>query len=135
MHQQKNTQAVESQVANGAPAEIPFKVIEDLDALLPELAEESIISRTVWKSSAMKATLFGFDAGQALSDHSAGQDAIAHVLSGAARITLGPPRDQPDAEPTVVEGKPGTWIYMPAHLPHSVQAETPTKMLLLLLKG
>jgi quercetin dioxygenase-like cupin family protein len=103
----------------------PFKVIENLDTLIHEIPDESIVSRTVWKSASVKASLFGFAAGQSLSDHTANQPAILQILEGEARITLG------DAS---VEAKPGAWIYMPAKLVHSVTAHTPLKMLLLLLK-
>jgi quercetin dioxygenase-like cupin family protein len=105
-------------------ADLPVKVIENVNDLLEEIPEESIVSRTVWKADGLKTVLFGFDAGQALSDHSAGQPAVIHMLEGEAHITL---------QDEVVEAKPGTWIYMPARLPHSVTAHTPVKMLLLLL--
>lgn len=125
-----------------APYKIPYKVVDNLDELLHEIPEDSIVSRTVWKSEQVKATLFGFAAGQALSDHTAANDAIIQVLSGTARITLGSPADDnpgddsSDALPfSTVEAQPGTWIYMPAHLIHSVVAHTPMKMLLLMLKG
>jgi quercetin dioxygenase-like cupin family protein len=49
-----------------------------------------------------------------------------HFVQGEARVTLGQ---------EVVEAKPGTWVHMPAHLPHSIQAHTPVIMLLLLLRG
>jgi quercetin dioxygenase-like cupin family protein len=108
-----------------ATSDVQAKIIENLEELLRDIPAESIVSRTVLKENGMKAVLFGFAAGQSLSDHSAGQPAIVHVLEGEARITL---------EDTVVEGKAGTWIYMPARLTHSVTAHTQVKLLLLLLK-
>lgn len=103
----------------------PFKIITQIDQVLAEIPEDSIVSRTVWKSEQVKAVLFGFDTGQALSDHSASQAAIIHVLEGEAHITL---------ESEVVEAQPGTWLYLPARMTHSVTAHTPTKLLLLLFK-
>ena len=108
-----------------AAVELPYKIIENIETLLDEIPEDSIVSRTVWKSDSVKAVLFGFDTGQSLSEHSAGQAAIVHMLAGEAQITLA---DE------VIEAKPGTWIYMPPRMSHSVTAYTPTKMLLLLLQ-
>lgn len=108
------------------PVEVSHKIIENINTLLEEIPEESIVSRTVWKADGVKAVLFGFDAGQSLSEHSAGQAAIAHMLEGEAQITLA---DE------IVDARPGTWIYMPPRMPHSVNAKTPTKLLLLLLQS
>jgi quercetin dioxygenase-like cupin family protein len=73
----------------------------------------------------MKGTLFGFAAGQELSEHTASRAAVLHFLSGDALLTLG--SDTFDA-------RPGTWAHMPAHLPHSIVAREPTVMLLLLMR-
>ena len=69
--------------------------------------------------------LFGFAAGQELSEHTASTPAIMHFLRGEAHVTLG-------HEDT--SAKAGTWIHMTAQLPHSIRANTPMVMLLLLLK-
>ncbi len=73
----------------------------------------------------MKVVLFGFAPGQALSEHTASQPATLTFLQGQAALTLG--------EETM-DAQPGTWVYMPAHLPHSVLAKSPVVMLLLLLR-
>jgi quercetin dioxygenase-like cupin family protein len=88
--------------------------------------ENGILSRTVFQDEHVKAVVFGFDSGQSLSEHTSSRPAILHLLSGRARITLG--AEQVDAQA-------GTWIHMPPKLPHAVQAEEPTVMLLLLLRG
>jgi quercetin dioxygenase-like cupin family protein len=90
------------------------------------IPDDSTISRTIYQDEQIKAVLFGFAAGQELSEHTAATPAIMHFVQGEARVTLGQ---------EVVEAKPGTWVHMPAHLPHSIQAHTPVIMLLLLLRG
>lgn len=106
-------------------ADLPH-LIPDLAALLPEAPAESIVSRSVFSGEHAQATLFAFASGQELSEHTASRPAILHVLKGQARLTLGRETSQ---------AGPGTWAYMPAHLPHSVRAETELTLLLLLLKG
>lgn len=90
------------------------------------IPDDSTISRTIYQDDQIKAVLFGFAAGQELSEHTAATPAIVHFVQGEARMTLGQ---------EVVEAKPGTWVHMPARLPHSLQAHTPVIMLLLLLRG
>ncbi|NJO82144.1 MAG: cupin [Blastochloris sp.] len=90
------------------------------------IPEDGTISRTLYQDDGLKVVLFGFAAGQELSEHTAAVPALLHFIEGAARVTLG-------AE--VVAAQPNTWVHMPARLPHSIRAETPVKMLLVLLKG
>ena len=98
--------------------------IENLPDMIGTLPEGSILSRTVYRDNQIKVVLFGFAAGQALSQHSAAQPAVIHILSGEATIKLG---DE------VKEAKEGAWLRMEACQPHSVFAKTPVKMLLMLL--
>lgn len=98
----------------------------ELNAQLPEIAADSIISRTLYGDGQVKAVLFGFAAGQELSEHTASTPAIIHILQGEATLTLGEERR---------EAGPGTWVHMPARLPHALLAKTPVVMLLLLLRG
>ncbi|HUY31941.1 MAG TPA: cupin domain-containing protein [Pirellulales bacterium] len=86
---------------------------------------DGTLSRTLFDDERVKVVVFGFSAGQELSEHTSSKPAILHVLSGNARLTLGA-----DA----VAAGPGAWTWMPAGLPHSVKAETPVVMLLTLLK-
>jgi len=86
---------------------------------------DGIISRTVYQNDQLKAVMFGFGAGQELSEHTATKAAVMHFLSGEADVTRG---DRPLAATA------GTWVHMPAGLTHSISAKTPTVMLLLLLK-
>lgn len=90
-----------------------------------EIPANGILTRTLFADEQVKAVLFGFDAGQELSEHTASTPAILHFLQGEARLTLGT---------EVLEARAGTWAHMPANLPHSVSARTPVVLLLLLLK-
>ena len=84
-----------------------------------------IVSRTLLNDERLKAVVFGFGAGQELSEHTATMPAIMHFLEGDAAVTLGDDR---------ADAGGGTWIHMPAGLRHAILARTPTVMLLLLLK-
>lgn len=88
-------------------------------------SRDGTISRTLYQDERLKVVLFGFAAGQELSEHTASMPAIMHFVQGEARVTLG--NDTIDAQPN-------TWVHMPAHLPHSIHARTPVIMLLLLLR-
>ena len=101
-------------------------LVRDLSSLLATTPADSIVSRTVFGGDHVQATLFAFAPGQELSEHTASRPAILHVLKGQAQLTLGKETSQ---------AGPGTWAYMPAHLPHSVRAESEVTLLLLLLKG
>ena len=105
--------------------------MNSLCTILANLGDEIVppadgtLSRTVHQDDHLKAVLFGFATGQELSEHTASTPAIMHFLSGEAEVTLG-------SESVRASG--GTWIHMPPQLPHSVRAQTPVVMLLLLLK-
>jgi len=99
-------------------------LVPDLAALLSTAPTDSIVSRSVFDSDDVKVTLFAFAQGQELTEHTASRPAILHVLQGEASLALGGKTSR---------AQPGTWAYMPAHLPHSVRAETPLLLLLLLL--
>lgn len=86
--------------------------------------DDGTLSMTVHQGDGVKVVLFAFAAGQELSEHTASMPAIMHQLSGEARWRLG-------EEET--EAQPGTWVHMPAHLPHTVTAKTPCVMLLTLI--
>ncbi len=86
---------------------------------------DGTLSRTLHQDEHLKVVLFGFSAGQELSEHTASSPAIMHFLRGEADVSLGTDRHPATA---------GTWIHMPPQLPHSIRAKTPVVMLLLLLK-
>jgi quercetin dioxygenase-like cupin family protein len=87
--------------------------------------EGSVVSRQITKAEAGNVTLFAFDAGQELSEHTAPFDALAHIVEGEVEIR--------------VSGKPyllsaGDAIIMPANEPHAVKAKTKFKMLLTMIR-
>jgi quercetin dioxygenase-like cupin family protein len=93
--------------------------------MVSDVPQDSILSRTVYDGEDVRAVLFRFAEGQELSEHTASMPAILHFLSGTASLTLG-------GEPA--EAQPGSWVRMPAGMPHSVHATSPLTMLLLLVK-
>ncbi len=99
-----------------------YTVINDLPALI-SIQPDSIVSRTFCNGDRLKAIMFGFDAGQELSEHTSNQTAIIQIVQGEATITLGDDRHELSA---------GSWLHMPPHLKHSVYADTPLLMLLLM---
>lgn len=102
-----------------------YTFLADLQTEMPDIPADSIISRTLFNDDQIKLVLFGFAAGQELSEHTASQAATLFFIQGEARLTLGG---------DTMEARPGTWVHMPPGLPHSVQAKTPTLMALTLLK-
>ena len=86
----------------------------------------AVVSRTIINRNTGTVTLFAFDEGQRLSEHTAPYDALAHVLEGNAEITIDGKAFHPGA---------GEAILMPANHPHSVQAISPFKMLLIMIRS
>ncbi|NIS81860.1 MAG: cupin domain-containing protein [Anaerolineales bacterium] len=102
-----------------------YTYIEDLSSLIENLPDDSIVSRTFHEDDHTKVVLFGFAKGQELSEHTASHPAILYFLEGHCRLTLGEDDQQ---------AQPGTWVHMPAQLPHSVHASTQARMMLILLR-
>lgn len=88
--------------------------------------EGSIVSRVMLKSEAGNVTLFAFDLGQELSEHSAPYDALVQVLDGEAEVRI-------SGKPFLL--KSGEAIIMPANDPHALKAVKQFKMLLTMLKA
>jgi quercetin dioxygenase-like cupin family protein len=87
--------------------------------------EGAVVSRILLKRGGGTVTLFAFDAGQSLSEHTAPFDAVAQVLEGDALITIaGAPLTVPAGE----------IVLMPANQPHAVAALTRFKMLLTMIR-
>jgi quercetin dioxygenase-like cupin family protein len=102
-----------------------YDLIPDIEQLAPDIPPDSIISRTFHEDERMKVILFAFAQGQELSEHTASQPAMLLFLGGEADLKLGEDEHKAHA---------GTWVHMPAKLPHSIKAETETIMLLMLYK-
>lgn len=101
-------------------------------AIVRELADlaahsdDSVVSRTLMKSPSGSLTMFAFDAGQHLTEHTCPYEALAHVIEGAAEIVI-------DSKPHEVAA--GQIVRMPANVPHAVNARKKFKMLLTMFKA
>jgi len=93
---------------------------------LADYADGSIVSRTLAENDAGTLTLFAFDAGQGLSEHSAPFDAIVQVLDGEAELTIGG---------KAIRAAAGQLVLMPANVPHALQAPQRFKMLLTMFRA
>ena len=96
---------------------------------LEEMVEYSsggVISKQILKNQAGNITLFSFDQGQGLTEHTVSFDAVVQILDGEAEITIG-------GNPNLV--KKGESIIMPANVAHALQAVERFKMLLTMIKG
>lgn len=94
-------------------------------AALADYAKEAVVSKTLIKKDTGTVTLFAFDAGQGLSEHTAPFDAMVQVVDGEAAVYI-------DGKEHVV-GK-GEFIIMPANIPHALEAKRQFKMLLTMIK-
>ena len=103
---------------------IPPAEALDLQSLISP-TEQGIASRILSKTSGGNLTLFAFDAGQGLTEHTSPFDALVIVLEGALTLTI-------DSEP--LQATPGTIVRMPADVPHAVDAPEAARMLLIMLK-
>jgi len=90
-----------------------------------DYSSDGIVSKKIIQKSIGNITLFAFDKGQELSEHSTPFDALIQVLEGSAQIIIGgKPYDVPV----------GNSIIMPANIPHAVKATSKFKMLLTMIK-
>jgi quercetin dioxygenase-like cupin family protein len=92
---------------------------------LVEVAEGSIVSRVLAKSDGCNVTLFAFDRGQGLSEHTAPFDALVQVVDGALDLRIG------EVSVTVETGE---IVRMPAHVPHALHAPVASRMVLTMLR-
>ena len=88
--------------------------------------DRAVVSRTLLKRAGGTITLFAFDAGQSLSEHTAPFDAVAHVLEGEADITIAG---------TLLRASAGEMMLIPANQPHAVHARSRFKMLLTMIRA
>jgi quercetin dioxygenase-like cupin family protein len=86
----------------------------------------SVVSRTLIDKTAGTLTLFAFDQGQGLSEHTAPFDAVVYIVDGEAEITISGKSHRL---------KQGEMIIMPADAPHALRAAQPFKMLLVMIKS
>ena len=93
---------------------------------LVEYSTDSIVSKTILDKQAGTITLFAFDKGQKLSEHTTPYDAVVQILDGKAQLTIGSEN---------VEVVSGQIIIMPGNVPHSVAAQERFKMLLIMIRA
>lgn len=89
-------------------------------------ADGSVVSKTLLKKEIGNITLFSFDSGQGLSEHTAPFDAFVYIMDGQAEITIGGKKQ------TV---KAGEMLIMPANVSHALHAHKRFKMLLVMIRG
>lgn len=88
--------------------------------------KDTVVSRTVIDKKTGTVTLFAFDEGQGLSEHTAPFDALVYLIDGQAEITLG-------GKP--LQLKQGEMVIMPANIPHALKAIKKFKMILVMIKS
>ena len=93
---------------------------------LVDYSSGGVVSKQVLKNDAGNLTLFSFDQGQGLSEHTAPFDAVVQVLDGVAEIRIG-------GKPITLHA--GETVIMPANVPHALQATERFKMLLTMIRG
>lgn len=89
-------------------------------------SDGSVVSKTLIDKKIGTLTLFSFDAGQGLSEHTAPYDAFVQIVDGEAEVTI-------NGEPHTVGT--GQMIIMPANIPHELKAVKPFKMLLVMIRA
>jgi len=87
--------------------------------------EQGIASRILAKTSGGNLTLFAFDGGQGLTEHTSPFEALVMTLEGTLTLTIGG---------TPVRAPAGTIVRMPANVPHAVDAPEAARMLLIMLR-
>ena len=95
-----------------------------LDTLVAPTAH-GIASRVLAKTAASNVTMFAFDAGQGLTEHTSTFEAFVLVIQGKLSLTVGG---------VSVAATAGTITRMPAGVPHAVDATEPTRMVLIMLR-
>jgi quercetin dioxygenase-like cupin family protein len=86
----------------------------------------AVVSRVILKQKAGNVSLFAFDAGQKLSEHTAPFDALANVLEGEVEVTI---------SGTPIRLKAADMVIMPANQPHALKAISRFKMMLTMIRG
>ncbi|MFC4463907.1 cupin domain-containing protein [Streptomyces xiangluensis] len=102
---------------------MPATVISNLAAELP-LPEDGTLSRVLYRDDRLRVVGFAFATGQELTEHTSALPVVVQVVQGHLELVLGDEK---------TEAQPGSWIHLPARLPHTVRATEPTLMLLTML--
>jgi quercetin dioxygenase-like cupin family protein len=94
-------------------------------AALVDYQSSSVVSRTIIERNTGTVTLFAFEKGQGLSEHTAPFDALVYVIDGEAVITI---------DGHSIKMKSGEAAIMPANRPHALKADTRFKMMLVMIR-
>lgn len=89
-------------------------------------ADNSVVSKTILKKPTGNITLFAFDKGEGLSEHTTPHDALLLIVDGSVEITIG-------GNPNNLQA--GEGIVLPPNIPHSVKATEKFKMMLTMIKS
>ena len=108
----------------GTDDELKAKAL-DLGGLV-DYQDGAVVSRTLIDKPTGTVTMFSFDAGQGLSEHTTPFDAMVNIVDGEAEVSI-------DGQPHTV--KHGEMIIMPADHPHALRANKRFKMLLVLVRN
>jgi len=98
--------------------------IEDIVAEV-DIQPGAVVSKVIYRDEGLDVTVFGFDARQELTEHSAARAAMVQVITGRLRFT---------ADGEEFDAGPGFWLHMAPDTPHSLVATEPTIMLLTLVR-
>jgi len=88
--------------------------------------EGSVVSRTIIEKKSGTVTLFAFDKGEGLSEHTTPYDALVHVIDGEAEVTIA-------GKSAML--KEGEMVVMPSSKPHALRATERFKMLLVMIRS
>lgn len=104
------------------------KIIGQVTSLLDlvNYQDDAVVSKEIVKGKTGNVTLFAFDEGQGLSEHTAPFDALVYIVDGEADITI---------SSNIYRPKAGDFIVMPANEPHSLKAVKRFKMMLVMIKS
>ncbi len=111
----------EEQVSTGKLIAKAIRLVDLID-----YQEGSVVSRTIIDKRAGTVTLFAFDEGQGLSEHTAPFDALVYILDGETEIVI---------SGKALRLKEGEMVIMPANQPHALKAITKFKMVLTMIRS
>ena len=101
-----------------------FTAFEDLAASVV-VQSGAVVSKVIHHDESINVTVFGFDAGQELTEHRAARAAVVQVITGRLQFTV---------DEQTMDAGPGFWLHMAPEAPHSLVAIEPTIMLLTLVR-
>jgi quercetin dioxygenase-like cupin family protein len=99
--------------------------IQDL-AEVVEVQPGAVVSKVIHRDGSLNVTVFGFDAGEGLTEHTASRTALIDIVRGRLELTV-------DGE--TYDAGAGFWLHMAEGAPHALVAKEPTVMLLTMIGG